>query len=83
MGHHSCNDEHLLWNQKEHKAVVKCFFTDCSAALCPVRAPGCSAAAEERMQRGAGEATGQYGGCAEELNQAALPCEAKFKQFKY
>ena len=59
------------------------FFTDGSPALCPVRAPGCSAAAEERMQRGAGEATGQCGGCAEELNQAVRPCEARFKEFKY
>lgn len=43
----------------------------------PVRAPGCSAAAEERMQRGAGEITGQYEGCSEVLNPGVQPGVAK------
>jgi len=35
--------------------------------LSPHRAPGCSPAAEERMQRGAGEVTGQFEGCGDQL----------------
>jgi len=41
------------WYQREHKAVVKC-----GCAPFPLRAPGGSPAAEERMQRGAGDVTG-------------------------
>lgn len=57
------------------------FFPHHYSALFPLRAPGCSPAAEERMQRGAGEVTGQYEGCSQVMNCGVMPGVAKYIYF--
>lgn len=58
--------------KEKHEASVKCVLL-----LFDLRTPGCSPPAEERVQRGAGEVTGQYEGHSE-----WLPAGLKFMHFK-